>query len=144
VDVNLLNPTDLSLEAALELEEMKQHVRADAPALNALFRLIRTPLPAFNNGISISMLADARAYPLLRDSTCIKSRGHKTGDFTKKIERYLEDLEDGVARADLTKIDEAKRFCLALNTHTLAKEMGEFYARREGQDSRNIFDDSVP
>jgi hypothetical protein len=56
----------------LELEEMKQHIRADAPALSALFHLIRTPSPAFNNGESISMLADPRAYPLLRDSSRIK------------------------------------------------------------------------
>jgi hypothetical protein len=141
VDAKLLNPTDLSLEAALELEELKQRVRADAPALNELFRLIRTPLPAFA-GKSISMLADARAYPLLRDSMP-PTRIRKSDDFETLIEQYLKDLEDGVARADLEKIDEAKKFCLALNTHFLAKEMGEFYARREGQDSQNIFDDPV-
>jgi hypothetical protein len=133
VNVNPSNPADLSLEAALELEEVKQHIRVDSPALSALLHFIRTPLPAFN-GESISMLADARAYPLLRDSIHIESGAR---DFRKIIEQYLNDLEDGVARADLKKIDEAKRFCIALNTQILAKDMGEFFARREGQDSRN-------
>jgi hypothetical protein len=142
VDTEPLNSADLSLEAALELEELKQHIRDDAPALYALFRLIRTPLPAYN-GESVSMLADARAYPVLRDSTRSADTVRDYGDFKTFFERYLNELEDGVSRADLDKIDEAKRFCLALNTQVIAKEMGEFYTRRERHDSRNIFDDPI-
>jgi hypothetical protein len=137
------SPADLSLEAALELEEVKQHIRQDAPSLNALFRLISTPLPAFDNGQSVSMLADARAYPLLRDSTRFKIPARNAQEFMKVIQEYLTSLEEGVARVDLNKIEEAKRFCLALNAQVLAKEMGEFYARRERQDSRNVFDGPI-
>lgn len=133
------NPVDLSVEAALELEELKQGERVDAPALNALFHFIRTPSPAFS-GQSISMLADVRAYALFRDSLGGPSRT-KAGnleEFRDLIERYLNDLEMGVARRQEKKIEEAKRFCLALNTHMLAKQMTEVYSRRERTDARSF------
>ena len=59
------SPVDLSVEAALELEEFKQGQREDVPSLMALFHFIRTPTPAFI-GERISFLDDVRAYPLLR------------------------------------------------------------------------------
>ena len=66
-DVNApMNVIDLSSEAALELEELRQGVRGDVPALENLFAFLRTPAPAFV-GESVSMLADVRSYVLFRD-----------------------------------------------------------------------------
>lgn len=137
------SPADLSLEAALELEELKQGVRNDVPALSALFRLIRTPLPTFSGKQSIRMIADVRAYPLLRDSSGISHVG-SAEEFENRIEIYLNELEDGVTRGDLIKIDAAKKFCLAFNRYVLARDMGEFYTRRERQSKLDTSNVNVP
>jgi hypothetical protein len=142
---NVKNPTDLSVEAALELEELKQGIRSDAPALTALFHYIRTPAPAFE-GQSVSMLDDIRAYALLRDSLDgpKKTRAASFPEFRQLIERYLTDLERGVANNQQQEIDEAKRFCLSLNSQMVAKQMNELYSRRERADARNFDHESLP
>ena len=122
----IASPLDLSLEAALELEEYKQELRNDTPALQALLKVIRTPAPAFR-GQGMSMLADVRAYPLLRDS--LSDAGNRPPnnfrEFHAVIEKYLTELETGVAARNPTKIVEAKRFCLAFNSNLLAKQMSD-------------------
>jgi len=135
------NAIDLSLEAAIELEELKQRVRSDAPTLRTLFDLIRTPPFAFR-GESLSMLEDARAYPLLRD-TVYANRKPISGDFKVFLENYLNELEEGVSAKNAEKIAEAKIFCLSLNKLAVAKDMSEFYSRRDRQDGRNIFDEPL-
>lgn len=139
VNGDVMSPVDLSVEAALELEELKQQLRNDAPALLALLRFIRTPGPAFS-GKSVSLLDDVRAYPLLRDSVGdrTKKRPANFDAFKKWIESYLIDLEAGVRKRDSRKIEEAKRFCLSLNTHLLARQMNEIYNRRERAEARNF------
>ena len=142
------NPIDLSAEAVLELEEFEQHERSDVPAMRKLFDLLRTPSPApsFKGNSSISMLADIRSYAVLRDA--LPQRSPKTNtsrqEFTEVVERYLKDLEVGVAGGNKAKLDEAKRFCLALNENLLSKRMQEVYLRRERADSRYVSHDSVP
>jgi hypothetical protein len=138
-DGSIANPTDLSIDAALELEEFKQHARQDVPALRALFHLIQTPGPAFDKQ-SISMLDDVRAYAIFRDSVGgpSKTKSADRGEFKKFITRYLADLEAGVAKRDEKKIDEAKRFCISFNTYLIAKQMNEVYTRRERADARNF------
>jgi hypothetical protein len=133
------SPVDLSVEAALELEELKQGQRMEAPSLFALFRFIRTPAPAFS-GKSISLLDDIRAYPLLRDSLGdhTKTRPANFAAFKKWVDNYLNDLEAGVQRREGKKIEEAKRFCLSLNTHMLARQMNDIYSRRERSEARNF------
>ena len=138
---DLGNPIDLSLEAAIELEELKQRARSDAPALRALFELMRTPPLGFR-GESLSMLEDARAYPLLRD-TVYANRKPVAGNFKAFFEKYLSELEEGVAAKNIDTIKEARSFCLALNKLAVAKDMGEFYSRRDRQDGRNILDEPL-
>ncbi|WP_442753337.1 hypothetical protein ACNHKD_09995 [Methylocystis sp. JAN1] len=137
-----LSPIDLSIEAALELEEMRQKVRSDAPALIALFKYIRTPSTAFQ-GEGVSMLADIRAYSLLRESAAMRKKPHTFVEFKKYLEDYLLDLERGVEQAESKKVEEAKRFCLALNKAAVAKKMGDLYARRECRNGSSIFDESI-
>jgi hypothetical protein len=143
-DDGIRSPIDLSVDAALELEEYKRNLRSDVPALNALFRFIRTPSPAYG-GKSVSLLADVRAYPLLRDSLGdhSKKRPANFEEFKTWVESYLADLETGVAKRVEKKIEEAKRFCLSLNTHLLARQMNELYARRERPDSRSFDHESL-
>jgi hypothetical protein len=136
-------PIDLSVDAALELEEYKRGLRSDVPALKALFHFIRTPARAFV-GESVSLLADVRAYPLLRDSLGDHSKKRPTdfGEFRKWVDSYLSELELGVSKRVEKQIEEAKRFCLSLNTHLLARQMNELYTRRERSEARN-FDEPV-
>jgi hypothetical protein len=140
------NPIDTSVEAALQLEELKQGVRDDVPALDALFKLLSTPAPAFEKGESgICMLADVRSYTLFKDSLHQVQPKLKAADFHQfktVIENYLEDLERGVAARELDKIEEAKRFCLAFNTNLVARKMNEIYFRRERSDSRYVSNES--
>jgi hypothetical protein len=138
------SPLDLSVEAVLELEEFKQRQREDVPALVALFHFIRTPQPAFS-GKSISLLDDVRAYPLLRDSLGDRTKKRPTNfnAFKKWVESYLIDLEAGVQRREGKKIEEAKRFCLSLNTHMLARQMNDIYSRRERSEARNFDHESL-
>jgi len=138
------NPVDLSVEAALQLEEFKQGIRNDVPALAELFSFIRTPAPAFE-GESISLLADVRAYAIFRDSVSERTR-RKSGnlsEFRQIFEQYLKELEQGVASRKSVEIDEAKRFCLSLNTQILVRQMSELYNRRERKDSRGLDHESI-
>jgi hypothetical protein len=133
-----MNVIDLSSEAALELEELRQGVRGDVPALENLFAFLRTPAPAFV-GESVSMLADVRSYVLFRDSVGSLPRKSRTFDeFRLLVDMYLKDLEDGVNSGNKEKIEDAKRFCLAFNANLVAKQMAEIYARRERADSRYV------
>ncbi len=142
------NPVDLSVEAALELEELSQKIRNDAPALAAFFDLLRSPAPAaFNTGErGICMLGDVRSYSLLKESLGefrpqIKKSGFR--ELGTVIERYLRDLEKGVAAGDARTIDEAKRLCLALNASLVARQMNEINSRRERSNSQYISHESA-
>jgi hypothetical protein len=145
---DLPSPIDVSIEAALELQELKENLRPDAPALGSLFSLLRTPAPAFEKGENgICMLADVRSYALFKDSIGQVQPTLKAPDFRQfkaVIEKFLNDLERGVAARNHDKIDEAKRFCLALNTNLIARQMHEIYSRRERSDSRYISNESAP
>jgi hypothetical protein len=63
-----INPVDMSMDAALELEQMKQGARDDAPALHRLLELLRTPSRGFSGQEGISMLADMRSFTMFRES----------------------------------------------------------------------------
>lgn len=142
---DVLNPVDLSAEAALELEELRQGVRSDAPALNALLSFLRTPAEAFI-GNAVSMLADVRSYAIFRDSvpTVTQKKAQSFEEFRKLIEKFFSELEQGVARRDEAKIQEAKRFCLTFGANLVSKRMSEIYARRERADSRYVAHESIP
>ena len=144
----LSNPIDLSLEAALELEELKQKIRLDAPALSAFFSILRKPAPPFEKGEgSICMLGDIRSYAMFRESMGQVQPKLSTGDFRqfrKEMERFLGDLEHGVALGSPEKIEQAKRFCLAVNSNMIARQMQEIYSRRERADSRYISHEFTP
>ena len=137
-----MDPVDLSAEAALELEELRQGVRKDVPALNTLFRVLKTPAQAFA-GESVSLLGDIRSYALLRDSFGAKGKTANLAEFREAAERYLDDLEIGVAKGTKQKIEEAKRFCLSFNEKLLEKQMLEIYVRRESSDSRYVSHESL-
>jgi len=147
MDDYLANPIDLSAEAVLQLEEYKQRERSDVRAMEELFSLLRTPRPApsFKGHNSISMLADIRSYAVLRDA--LPHRPPKPNrslqEFTELVERYLKELEEGVAARNKGKIEDAKRFCLALNENLISKRMQEVYLRRERADSRYVVHDLI-
>jgi hypothetical protein len=144
MDISATNPIDLSAEAALELEELRQGVRPDVPALVDLFVFLRTPGPAFS-GASVSMLDDIRSYVLFRDSLGpIPKKPMTFVEFRRIVGAYLQDLEAGVAHGNKEKIEEAKRFCLSFNANLVNKQMSEIYARREREDSRYVSHESIP
>jgi hypothetical protein len=143
MDIGAMNPIDLSAEAALELEELRQGVRPDVPALRDLFVFLRTPGPAFA-GASVSMLDDIRSYALFRDSVgAIPKKPTTFEEFRRRVAVYLQELEKGVTHGNKEKIKEAKRFCLAFNANLVNKQMSEIYARRERGDSRYVSHESV-
>jgi hypothetical protein len=141
-DVNSLDasPVDLSAEAALELEELKQGQRNDTPALTELFRFMRTPGPSFQGQSGVSMMADVRSYALFRDTLGPERvpNTNNLADFRKAVERYLGDLEAGVTARRKDQIAEAKQFCLSFNENLLMRQMAEIYHRRERSDSRYV------
>ena len=141
------SPIDISIEAALELEELKEGVRDTAPAFDQLFAFIRTPSPSFEEGQrGLSMLADVRSYAIFRDSIGQVEPAFKAPDFRKfesVIENFMTDLEKGVAAGNPEKIVQAKRFCLALNANLMSRQLGELYARRERSDSRYVSHEST-
>src|SRR5271156_804192 len=100
--------TDLCAEAALELEELRQGFREDAPALNQLVEAMLTPAPAYN-GESVSMLADVRSYALLRDSLDSPKQKKEINfqNFADIMARYLKDLQIGVSTKAPAKLIEA-------------------------------------
>jgi hypothetical protein len=121
------NATDISMEAALELQELQETLRSDTPAFDAFLVILRTPAPPFEESRDgISMLDDIRSYSLFKDSLGQVQPTLKVPDFRKfkdLIERYMRELEGGVATRDPSKIEEAKQFCLAFNTNLMARQM---------------------
>jgi hypothetical protein len=138
-----LNVVELSSEAALELEELKQHLRADAPAFTQFVETIRQPSPAFA-GNGVRMFSDVQHYfkqSLQKTKTKIPVSGD---DLKSLVEHFLQELEAGVAAHSLEKVDDAKRFCLAINASLLNRRMDDIFARKESADSRYINHESHP
>jgi hypothetical protein len=136
-----LNVVEISSEAALELEELKQQMRNDTPALAHFFLLIRQPSPAFA-GNGVRMFSDVQHY---FKSSVTKIKAGAAGDNLKTmVERFLVDLEKGVEARNPDKIDEAKRFCLAINESLLTRRMDDIFSRKESADSRYINHESHP
>ncbi len=144
MDILKTNPIDLSAEAFLELEELSQGQRPDAPAFIELCRFIRTPTPAYRGQDGISMLVDVRSYALLRDSLGIaRKRISDFKEFRKIFDNYLTDLETGVLARKKDKISEAKRFSVSLNENLLLSEMANIYERHERAEMRHVNHESV-
>jgi len=142
----IASPVDLSAEAVLELEELKQGLRPSAPALAALFHFLRTPAPSamFQGQSGVSMLADVRSYAVLRDAIGqAKLKTSSLAEFRKIIERYLIELEEGVRNNDKETIQEAKRFCTSLTDNLLIRQMSEIYDHRETNDFRYVNNDTI-
>lgn len=138
-----LNVVDLSSEAALQLEELKQHEREDTPAFDQFFHAIRQPSPAFA-GNGVRMFSDVQHY-FQQSLQKTKARPPAAGQSLKEmVDRLLLELEQGVARRDPTKLDEAKRFCLAINASLLSRRMDDIYSRKESAYSRYINHESRP
>jgi hypothetical protein len=97
------NPIDISVDAALELEELSQKLRDDVPALGTLFNLLRSPAPAaFEMSESgVCMLGDLRSYAMFKESLGQVQPRLKVPDFRQFktiIEKYLNDLERSDSR----------------------------------------------
>jgi hypothetical protein len=146
IGIDDLNPLDASMEAALELEEMRQDLRSSSPALVRLVELLRNPSPGFAGGDGISMLADVRSFALFKSlshlSPRLKASDHE--QMQKKVGVFLAEILKGVSEKNKEKILLAKKFCLALNTNLLAKQTADIYARRERSDARYIANESLP
>jgi hypothetical protein len=142
-----LNPVDVSMEAALELGELKQGgIRDDAPAFRCFVELLRTPSRGFK-GEGISMLADVRSFRLFKESLGQLSPKLTANDHKQLFEvmnSFLADIELGVKNRDEKKIKLAMQFCLAFNSSLLGTQMNDIYARRERSDARYITNESVP
>src|SRR3979411_282717 len=106
MESDLLN---LSVEAALELQELKEGVRADAPALGKLFGRLKAPAPAFEKGESgMCMLADIRSYTLFKNSLSRVQPHLKHSDireFMTVVAKFMDELESGVSSGHKDKID---------------------------------------
>lgn len=144
---NAESPLDLSSEAILQLEELRQGMRGDTPALHSLLHFIKTPVqaPTFAGTNGVSMLADVRSYPLLRDSLAPTKR-RPAGDhveFREWFSNYLSEIERGVNDRREDMIEEAKRFCAAFSDNLVSKEMNRVFQRRNPHESRYIADESV-
>jgi hypothetical protein len=131
------SPVDVSVEAALELEELKQGLRDDAPALSKLFEILRSRSPAFA-GNGVCMLSDVQSYYLRREPHTRLNKIAVGENLKTLVERFLSELEKGVAARKLEKIDEAKNLCLAVNGSLLARKLDDIYSRKERSDSRYI------
>lgn len=138
------NLTDLSIEAVLELAEVQQGLRNKAPSLTRLFESLSTPAPS-SGGNGISMLADVRSYAIFRDSlqqAGPKWRATNFKEVQEQLKKLFDAIETGVASKDPEWIEIAKRFCSAINSSFVAKQMGDIYARRERSDARYISHES--
>lgn len=114
------NPIDLTLDAAMELEELRQSLRDDSPALRRLFEYLRSPATKGGEQV-VSRLADIRNHEVLSQSVQSRPRFGSPSDFSHWFEKYLSGLLAGVDSRSPNSISDAKEFCLALNRHMLAK-----------------------
>jgi hypothetical protein len=133
----ILSLVDASSEAALELEELRQGLREGAPMLKEFFRLLREPTPAFA-GNGVCMFSDVQMFYLKRSQPQRPTKTPTREDLKALVEKFLVDLEQGVAAKKPEKIEEAKTLCLALNRNLLSRKMDDIYSRKEKSDSRYI------
>lgn len=142
MDIELNNPVDASLEAALELEELKQGHRGDAPTLHVFFEMLLKPIPAFL-GSGVRMFADVQDYYLRASAKPTKSsKMPSREDVRRAVERFLLDLEQGVNRRELGKIEAARDLCLAINSSLLSRKMDDIFSRKEKSDTRYVNNES--
>lgn len=142
MDVELNNPVDASIEAALELEELKQGHRDDAPALHIFFEMLLKPSPAFLGG-GVRMFADVQEYYLRASAKPAKSaKMPSREEIRRSVESFLSDLEQGVNRREQVKIDAARDLCLAINNNLLSRKMDDIFSRKEKSDTRYVSNES--
>ena len=149
------NPTDLSMEAILELAELKEGLGATAPSLDKLIELLRSPTPSFAGTTGASMLADVRSYAILRDSLNEADPKFRTRnravrelldhkEVQQLLESFFEMLQQGIAARDDKWIEVGRRFCSAINSNFLSRQMNDIYSRRERSDARYIGHEFTP
>jgi hypothetical protein len=69
-ETNIPTAIDLSVDAALELEELRQNVRDDAPALGAFFNLLRSPVPTTPQSTETGMCVLRRPGQITASPSC--------------------------------------------------------------------------
>lgn len=137
MNLDLSNPVDASIEAALELEELRQGYRSDAPTLHTFFEMLLKPTPAFL-GSGVRMFADVQNYYLASAAKRKSTKSISREELKRAVEAFLSDLESGVDRREDAKIKEAKSLCLAINDTLLARKMEDIYSRKETSDTRYV------
>lgn len=109
-----LNLIDLSLDAALQLEELAQGKRSDAPTFQTLVDALKTPRRSYSGSSGVSMLTDVRNAPLLR-----KAINNRT---PKDASLFFDELVKNVATKDRQYVELAKTLCLMINNNLLTKD----------------------
>lgn len=146
--VELPDPTslvELGAEAALELDELKEGVRTDVPALAILFEHLTKPSSPLPSGGGVSMLSDLRSRDIFK-SSINKDRlqpGLSREEFAKMLEDYFQEIQNAVNRGERDRIDEAKRFCLRFSNALISQDIKEMYERRDQINLRYMDDELI-
>ncbi|MGP7984856.1 hypothetical protein [Rhodoblastus sp.] len=123
-----LNPIELSLDAALQLEALAQGGREGAPKFAQLIAVLKAPKPTYSGTSTVSMLTDVRSAPLVRKA--ILRGSPSKPEANAQMVNFLDGLVEAVQKNDLEYIKLAKKFCLALNEQLLAKEYNSLVERQ--------------
>ena len=95
------------------------------------------------------MLADVRSYAILHDSLNEADPKFRTRnravrelldhkEVQQLLESFFEMLQQGIAARDDKWIEVGRRFCSAINSNFLSRQMNDIYSRRERSDARYI------
>jgi hypothetical protein len=127
---------DLSLDAALELAELEQGERDDAPGLIRVVDELKSGRPVVE-GTPVSMLSDVRGIAMVRRALASTNTqaGADRQALREAISSYLDRLVVHAVSRNAKGIEEAKRFCLALNQELLKRHHDRLTSRRWRQES---------
>lgn len=128
-----VSPAELSSKAYVELAQLELGKRQKAEAFSELCDYLLAPRSAYGGTVGISRLDDFRSFPLLRDAVGdnVQIRKFDRDKFLKEVEKYIRGLQAGVEGAKRGKIQEAKRFALAMADAAVSVEFANMY---EGKD----------
>lgn len=139
VETNLVEvtPTDLSLDAALEIEEVLRGEAPSSPSLSKLVDALKAPQPAYSGG-SVSMLSDVRSTRIWRSALRAQPPRNSASyqEIQGLISTFLDSLLHAVAVKDKETLLAAKRFCLDLNREFLMRNYEEIVTRQRRDETR--------
>ncbi|WP_342362620.1 hypothetical protein [Terrarubrum flagellatum] len=125
LDLKEVTPeSELTLDAALELAELRTGLRQDIPSFECLIDLIRDDRP-LKQPQGVTLLSDPRGFSVVRNAWVRSSKAGQPinlNNFREIVVGYLNGLKQSALDGSAADTKTAEEFCLALNKAFLSRK----------------------